>query len=51
MNTGVFEYWVSMEKVYKLSSNVELTDDEVQVLIENGQGSLKEVNWEVEKGL
>jgi hypothetical protein len=44
-----YYYWVSMEKVYKVWSDVELTDEEVQSLIENGQGSLKEVNWEVEK--
>lgn len=43
------EYWVSQERVYKLVSDVALTDEEVQTLIENGQGSLKEVNWEVEE--
>jgi hypothetical protein len=44
-----YYYWVSVEKVYKLWSDTELTDEEVQALIENGQGTLKEMNWGVDK--
>jgi hypothetical protein len=42
-------YWVSKEIVYKLWSDVDLTDSQVQELIENGAGTIKQVNWDVER--
>ena len=49
MSNKEYTYWVSVERVYKLWSDVKLTDEEVRSLIENGQGSLKQVNWDVEE--
>jgi hypothetical protein len=43
------EYWVSQEKVWKVWSDTKLTGEEVVTLIEDGQGSLKQVNWNVEE--
>ena len=45
------EYWVSVEKVYKLVSEEELTQQQAQNLIENGRGNLKEVNWDFDEQL
>lgn len=45
------EYWVSVERVYKLWSDVELTQEQAQALIENGQANLKEVNWDFDEAL
>lgn len=45
------EYWVSVEKVYKITSEEELTQQQAQGLVENGGGSLKEVNWDFDEQL
>jgi hypothetical protein len=47
----MIDYWVSVERVYKVTSDSPLTKEQIQTLIENGQGSLKEVNWGFDEGL
>lgn len=43
-----YEYYVEQTRGYFITSDVPLTDDEAQVLVENGVGSLKIVEWKVQ---
>jgi hypothetical protein len=45
------DYWVSVERVYKIVSEEELTQQQAQALIEEGRGNLKEVNWDFDEQL
>jgi hypothetical protein len=45
------EYWVAIERVYKLVTAEPISQLQAQVMIENGLGSLKEINWDFDEEL
>lgn len=44
-------YWVEKKLTYFITSDVPLTEEQAQVLVENGVGSLKSVDWDFDPDL